>query len=118
MTWLSIGRRRPAKAATRELLPATERPTLFRPDGTARRLDAGGAAVLDDQARHFAILHDVDAAVAGTARVAPGDGVVPRRAAALLQEAALNGEARIIEIQKWQHGAYLLTVEQIRIDAM
>ena len=75
-------------------------------------------AVLDNETGDLAILHDVDAAVAGAARIAPGDGVVPRGAAALLQQAALNRKARIVEIEEWQHGANLLAIEQIGIDAV
>ena len=57
-------------------------------DLAARRLDAGDAAVLADEAGDLAVLDDVDAAPVGGAGVAPDDRVVPRGAAAALQQAA------------------------------
>ena len=56
-TWLSIGSRSPAMAATREELPAhgERRPCSAR-DEAARGLDADDAAALDANAGDLAIL--------------------------------------------------------------
>src|ERR1700689_769564 len=88
-------------------------------DETARRLDAfhravGAAADRSD----FAMLDDVDALGIRAARIAPGDGVVANRAAARLQEPALYGKARIVEIEERNARAHLFAVEQFRVDAV
>ncbi len=64
-------------------------------DGAARGLDAGDAAILDPEARHLAILDDIDAAGIGGAGEAPGDGIMPRGAAAALQAGADDRVARL-----------------------
>ena len=76
------------------------------------------AAVRDGKPVNLAVLNDVDAPVARTARVTPGNRVVADRAAAPLQQAALDREPRIVEIQERQHGADLFPIEQFCIDAM
>ena len=47
------------------------------------------AAVLDGNPDDPAILHDIDAALGRSASIAPDHGVVARRAAARLEEAAV-----------------------------
>ena len=61
------------------------KPHLRRADRAARGLDADDTIALAQDAGDLAILDDVDAARIGGASVAPGDGIVPRRAAARLQ---------------------------------
>ena len=62
---------------------------LFGRDRAARRLDArDGAGSVAANCRRLAILDDVHATGRGCARVAPGDRVVPRCAAAPLQRRA------------------------------
>ena len=92
---------------------------LFGVDRAARRLHAGdGAGCVAQKACNLAILDDVDAQRGSGAGVTPDDGVVARRAAAPLQEAALNWEARIVEIQERRHAAHIVGVEQFGIDAV
>ena len=106
-------------AATCELWPATAmpvRPARMRP---ARGLDAADAPALHDEARHLAVLDDVDAERVGGARIAPGHGVVARRAGPPLQERATDGEARllgIVEIGQQLHD--VAAVEQLGVDAV
>ena len=54
--------------------------------------------MLGADARYFAILNDIDAALIGTARIAPCDGIMANRAATALHQGALNGEAGIVKI--------------------
>ncbi len=70
------------------------------------------------EAGHLAVLDDVDTAIARGARIAPDDGIVPGRAAARLQEPALDRETRIVEVEKRQPAAYAIGIEQLGIDAM
>ena len=117
-TWLSIGSRNPAMAATRELLPATAMPTLLAPIGPrvvstpltrpSSIADAGDLAVLDD----------VDAAIAGAAGKAPGHGVMPHRAAAGLQQPALDRKPRVVEIEERREPAHAFAIEQFGIDTV
>ena len=70
-------------------------------------------------AGHLAVLDDVDAARVGAAREAPGHRVVPRRAAARLQQPAGHREARVVEKSRiGTMRAHLLAVEQHRVDAV
>ena len=92
---------------------------IFLARMTPRRcFHADRAAVLDRDPGHFAILHDIDAAVGGCARIAPYHGVVARRAAARLHQAAVNGKARIVVIQIRQEGANALAVEKLAAGAV
>ena len=83
-----------------------------------RRFHADRAAVLDRDPGHFAILHDIDAALGGRARIAPDHGIVARRAAARLHQAAMNGKARIVVVQIGQEGANALAVEKLAAGAV
>ena len=74
----------------------------------AHRANAGDLAILDD----------VDAAHVGAARIAPHHRVMPRGAAAPLQQPALDREARVVEIEERHHAPHLLAVEQLGIDAV
>ncbi len=88
-------------------------------DRAARCLDAGHLAVgVAREAGHLAVLDDVDAERVGRMGIAPDDGVVARRAAAPLQQAALDRKARIVEIQERHHLAHAVGVEQFGIDAV
>ena len=91
---------------------------LARPDRAARRVEPRDTAVADINAGHLAVLDDVDAAHIGAARIAPHHGIVPRRAAAPLQQAAVDREARVLEIEVRHHAAHALAIEQRGIDAM
>ena len=83
----------------------------------AAGLEAGDAAALDDEARHLAVLDDVDAAVRGRAGVAPSDRIVPHRAAPPLQQAAADRKAGVAEIEKGHEGADRVLIEEFRVDA-
>ena len=91
---------------------------LARGDRAPRGLDAGDGAARDAEPRHLAVLDDVDAEPIGGARVAPGDGVMPHRAAAGLQQTAADREARVVEIEEGQHATHVLRVEQLGIHAL
>ena len=82
-------------------MPGDGESELARLDEALRRFDAGNRTVLDPDAGDFALLDDVDAAGIRRAGVAPGDGVVPHRPAARLQQPAVDREAgvgRAVEI--------------------
>ena len=65
-------------------------------DRPLRGLDAGDRAVrAAHEAQHLAVLDDVDAQRIGAARVAPGDRIVARDAAAALQGGADHGIAHV-----------------------
>ena len=70
-------------------MPGRNDANLLCRDRAPRRLDArdGAGSVAADRGR-LAVLDDVDAARRSRARIAPGDRVVPRRAAAPLQRRA------------------------------
>ena len=94
--WLEIGSRNPAMAASTLEWPATAMATFLAPMAPRvvstpvtrpfSHLEAGDLAILDD----------VDAARIGRARIAPGDGIVPRHAAAALQAGADDRIARVL----------------------
>jgi len=69
-------------------------------------------------ARDGAVLNDVDAALVGPARVAPSDGVVASGSAARLIQSPLDGKACVVEVEKRQHLANRLAIEQLRVDVM
>src|SRR5690606_30646878 len=71
---------------------------LARADEAACRFHALHAAILDAEARHLAVLDNIDACAVRAACVTPGDTVMARGAGPALQEAALDREARIVEI--------------------
>jgi hypothetical protein len=75
-------------------------------------------AIVDADAGDLAILHDVDTALIGSPRVAPGHGVVPHGAAAPLQQAALDREPRVVVVEVWRERANLLALEQFGVDAV
>src|SRR5207245_2609113 len=58
---------------------------LLRQDSAARRAYARNGAVLAQDARHLAVLDDVDAEAVGGARITPGHRIVPRNTGAALQ---------------------------------
>ena len=87
---------------------------LLRADRAARGLDARDPAGLADESRHFAVLNDVDAAVARRARITPDDRVMTRRAAPALQQSALDRKPRIVEIEERQHATHGLPHRPVR----
>ena len=93
-------------------------PDLAGADSPPRGLDPGDPVAVPQEAGDFAVLHDVDAEPVCRPGIAPDDRVVARGAAAALQQAALDREPRIVEIEERQHGPHLLPVEQLGIDAV
>ena len=92
------------------------RSARMRPAGG---LDAGAAPVLDDEARDLAILDDVDAEGIRRPGIAPGHGVMARRAGPALQQPAPDGKARIRrEIEIGQKLHHLAAVEELGVDAV
>ena len=67
---------------------------LVGADHAARRDHGADFALLDLHAGDFTILDDVRAQGVSRARVAPGHGIMPHRAAAPLQQPALNRKPR------------------------
>ena len=87
---------RPAIAITTLVWPAATTPIFLRRDGAARCLHAGDRAVgVATDRGHLAVLDDVDAERVGRARIAPGDRIVPRDAAAPLQRRAEHRIAHV-----------------------
>ncbi len=68
MTWLSIGSRSPASAATREVVAGAGEPNLPGANEAACRLHTLDHAVLDTDAGNLAMLDDVHAAHVGCTR--------------------------------------------------
>ena len=93
-------------------------PIFVGANDAAGRFHADRAAVLDRDPGHFAILHDIDAAVGSRARITPDHGVVPRRAAARLHQSTVDGKARIVVVQIGQEGANALAVEKLAASAV
>src|SRR5438128_2104623 len=92
---------------------------VARRDEALRGLDAGNRPVLDPEARHYALLDDVDAARVCRTRVSPSDRIMAHRAAAWLQQAAHDRKTRVrraIEIGNAQRD--LVTREELRVDAV
>ena len=75
-------------------------------------------AVLDLDALHLAVLDDVDPAAVRTAGKAPGHRVMAHRAAAALQEAALDGEAGVVIVEEGIHLPDRLAVEKFGINTV
>ena len=89
----------------------------MRPRVVSTRLDRAARVALD--AGHFAILDDVDAERIGGARVAPGDGIVPRRAAAPLQRRAQHRIADVVfDVQRRTERLRLRRLEPLVVDAV
>ena len=86
---LSSGMRTPAIAMTTLVWPAATTPTLLVADWPPGGLDPCDRArrIAADRG-HLAVLDDVDAELVGGARIAPGDRIVARDAAAALQGGA------------------------------
>ena len=91
---------------------------LARADEAARCLDADHSSGLAADAGHLAMFENVDAAPVGRPSETPDHRVVPRRAAARLQEPADDGEHRIVHRSHRQHGAYAFTVQKLCVDAL
>ena len=103
--WLSTGSRRPARAATCELWPATKmavRPALIRPRVVSTPVDP---IAVPQEARDLALFDDVHAQPVGRAGVAPGNRVVAHRAGATLQQAAEDRKSRIRRVVEERHHA-------------
>ena len=92
-------------------------PHLGRHDVAPRGAHALDGAALDDHRGDFAMLNDVHAARIRGMGKAPGHGVMPRRAAAPLQQPAQHRVARIVEVDQRAHGLDLLGPDQLGIDA-
>ena len=116
-TWLSIGRRRPAISATRAGAAGDRHADLAGADVAAAGLDAAHPAAFDPKAGDLAVLDHVDAAQVGGAGIAPGDGVVARGAGAALQQAAIDREAHVVEVEE-RRVADLVAVQQFGVDAL
>ena len=100
-------------------MPGGDDADLLGRDRAARRLDAGDRAggVAADRG-HLAVLDDVDAARRGRARIAPGDRIVPRGAAAPLQRGAEDRIAHVArDVQDRAEGLGLLRRQPFVVDA-
>src|SRR5690606_29177967 len=93
-------------------------PDLSGADETAGSRDTCHAPALAPNARHFAVLDDVAAAIIRSAGQAPGDGIMARRPAARLQQAAVDGETGVIGVEVGNHVPNSVTIEQNRVDAV
>ena len=99
-TWLSIGRRSPARSITREDEPATAHPTLPaamnpRVVSTPRQTPS---SIRNPVTSQFCTMSTPRAI--GRARVAPGHRVVAHGAAAALHQPAEDGEPRVVEVEE------------------
>ena len=100
-------------------MPGDRHADRLGPDFALCRLDPDAGAVLHDKAGHFAILDDVDAERIGGARIAPGDGVVARGAAAGLPDAAVRQVARVERLgHQRQPPADLVGSPELGVDAV
>ena len=89
-----------------------------RPDAPARGLDARDAPALDLDASDLALLDEVHATLAGRASVAPGHSIVARGAAARVVEPAVDGVARLLEVEIGQELAHPLLVQKLGVVAL
>ena len=100
--------------------PAAETPTLrerMRPRRRLQRLDRAARVLAD--AGHLAVLDDVDAERIGGARIAPGDRIVPRGAAAPLQGRAQHRIADVVlDIERRTELLRLFRLEPFVVDAV
>ena len=71
---------------------------LGRANGAALCLDADDPLSVAQEARHFALLDDVDAEAVGGAGITPGDRVVAGGAGAGLEDGALHGKAGTVRV--------------------
>ena len=106
-------------AATWLVWPATARPTLAAlmvprevstPDSPAGRIA--------DDARHFAVLEDVDAAAVRAPRKAPGDRIMTGVAGAALKQAAIDRVAGVVRIDHRHHFQGLIAFQKLGIGAV
>ncbi len=100
-------------------MPGDADAELLAADRAARGLDADDLAAVARDAGDLAVLDDVDPARVGGARVAPGNGIVARGAAARLHEAADDRVARAIRAVEQRHEvADLVAAHQLGVDAI
>ena len=89
-----------------------------RADEAAGGLDAADRAVgVAPDAGDLAVLDDVDAQRVGGARIAPGDRIVARGAAAALQGGAEHRVADVANVQRRAEGLGLLGRQPLVVDA-
>ena len=96
-TWLSIGSRKPAIAATRELTAGDGHADLAGTDHAARRLDAGDLPLIARETGDFAVLDDIDAKQVGWRGHSPRPqrhGARFRRGAAAVRPGSENARCR------------------------
>src|SRR6185503_10892317 len=88
-----------------------------RADRSACRVHTADARVITHEARHLAVLHDVDAEPVRGTGIGPYDGVVARDSGAPLLHAADNGQATLGRyIEDRNEVANLPYGEQLRVD--
>ncbi len=98
--------------------PAAATPMRGGADRPARGLHAlDRAGAVEADAGHLAVLDDVDAERVGGARVAPGDRVVARGAAAALQRGAEHRVADVANVQQRAEALRLCGREPFVVDA-
>ena len=96
----------------------TREADFFGTDKPAFGFDAEDAAVLHAEPGDFTVLNDVDAEPVGAAGIAPSHRIMTHRAAAPLNQSALNREARIVIVEPGIHRSHRIAVKQFAIDAM
>ena len=69
------------------------------PTRAAGRVDPCDTAAFADEPRDFAVLDDIDAAVAGSTRITPYDRIVSCCPAASLQQSTPDRKPRILEVR-------------------
>src|SRR5262249_54557744 len=87
-------------------------------DCAACGLHAHDAITRAYESGDLAVLNDIDSQSAGCPGVAPNHGIVPGRTSTSLQQAAANGESRILVIEEWEHPPDARGVEQFSVDAV
>jgi hypothetical protein len=88
-------------------------------DPALRRFDADDSFAVVHKAGHLAVLDDVNAVGVRSAGIAPGNGVMPCRAGAALEDGAMDGEAgRFGEIEIRHQPPNLGAIEHVGIDAV
>ncbi len=88
------------------------------PDRPTRGLYAAHPAVLDVDAGDLALLDQINTALVRAARIAPCHRIMPRGAAAPVQQPAVDGKTAIVVIQIGQQFAQAVAAQEFRIVAL
>ena len=88
---------------------------LICPDHSTACLHPSHLAIFRINPCDFTVLHQINPAFIGPARIAPSHSVVTRSACPALQQAAINWEPGVVKIKIWHQFTQRIAVQQFRI---